>query len=119
MRAAKRGAKREKREAAARDALAEAQANLQLSPRPAAGRSCASAERGSTPGQVSPPPYMMQIPPEHAPQSHIGDAKLLYLGKLNQEAIYPAMLLGMSVAVMACSMQVCSTLCQHILSGNS
>ncbi|CAL8469552.1 g9093 [Coccomyxa elongata] len=51
LRAAKRGAKREKREAAARDALAEAQANLQMSPRPTAGRSRASAEPGGTPGR--------------------------------------------------------------------
>ncbi|BDA44710.1 probable peregrin at C-terminar half [Coccomyxa sp. Obi] len=51
LRAAKRGAKREKREAAARDALAEAQANLQTSPRPTAGRSRASAEPGGTPGR--------------------------------------------------------------------
>ncbi len=58
LRAAKRGAKREKREAAARDALAEARAFLQTSPRPTAGRSRASAEPGGTPSRV---PFPSQI----------------------------------------------------------
>jgi hypothetical protein len=53
VRAAKRGAKREKREAAARDALKEAQAVLQMSPRPSAGRNRASAERGATPSAAA------------------------------------------------------------------